>query len=121
MDTNYSFEIKYSDEDQCYIARCPEFPGLSAHGDTAGEALNEASTALEGIIESYKAHDRELPSPKKEEEYSGQFRVRLPKSLHRQLAEQAAREGVSLNSYVQTLLAVGIGKQQKKKSTDSIA
>ncbi len=115
MDTNYSFDIKYSDEDHCYIARCPEFPGLSAHGEDAKEALAEANTALEALIETYKDHGRELPEPKKEQEYSGQFRVRLPKSLHRQLAEQADREGVSLNSYVQTLLALGIGKKQKEK------
>lgn len=37
--------------------------------------------------------------------FSGQFRVRLPKSLHEKLTEQAMREGVSLNTYVITLLS----------------
>lgn len=32
-------------------------------------------------------------------EYSGKISLRLPKSLHRELAEQAKREGVSLNQY----------------------
>lgn len=121
MDTNYSFDIKFSEEDQCYITRCPEFPGLSAHGDTAEKALHEATVALEAMIESYQDHGKKLPEPKKEQAYSGQFRVRLPKSLHRQLADQAYREGVSLNSFVQTLLALGLGKKQNKKTSESIS
>jgi predicted HicB family RNase H-like nuclease len=39
------------------------------------------------------------------ERYSGKFALRLPKSLHRQLAEGAVRDGVSLNQYLVTLLA----------------
>lgn len=37
--------------------------------------------------------------------YSGQFKLRLPKSLHRQLAEHSRREGVSINQYCVYLLA----------------
>src|SRR6266511_2390957 len=36
---------------------------------------------------------------------SGNFRVRMPRKLHRELAEQAEREGVSLNTLVVTYLA----------------
>jgi antitoxin HicB len=38
-------------------------------------------------------------------EYSGNFIVRGPKSLHKFLAEQAGREGVTLNQYVVYLLS----------------
>lgn len=31
--------------------------------------------------------------------YNGKISLRIPKSLHRELAEDAAREGVSLNQY----------------------
>lgn len=37
--------------------------------------------------------------------FSGQFRVRIPKSLHARLAAQAVKEGVSLNTYVIMLLS----------------
>jgi hypothetical protein len=40
---------------------------------------------------------------------SGQIRVRMPNALHEQLAETAAKEGVSLNTLIVTLLAGGIG------------
>nr|WP_242953521.1 toxin-antitoxin system HicB family antitoxin [Enterocloster citroniae] len=39
------------------------------------------------------------------EKYSGQFKLRLPKSLHRQLTQHSKREGVSMNQYCVYLLA----------------
>lgn len=39
------------------------------------------------------------------ENYSGQFKLRIPKSLHRSLTEQARREGISMNQYCVYLLA----------------
>lgn len=40
---------------------------------------------------------------------SGRFVVRMPPALHAELAERAAREGVSLNALVVALLAGGVG------------
>ena len=40
-----------------------------------------------------------------EENYSGQFKLRLPKSLHKQLAEEAKRDGISMNQYCVYLLS----------------
>ena len=39
------------------------------------------------------------------EDYSGQFKLMLPKSLHRSLAEHSQREGVSMNQYCVYLLS----------------
>jgi predicted HicB family RNase H-like nuclease len=47
----------------------------------------------------------EIPLPSYPEEYSGKFNLRIPKSLHRRLAEAAEREGVSLNQCVVSLLS----------------
>ena len=47
-----------------------------------------------------------LPSaPDSLEAYSGQFKLRLPRSLHRSLAEHSQREGISMNQYCVYLLA----------------
>ena len=100
MSSKYSFQVTWSDEDDAYIASCPEFPGLLAHGETPNEAIAEAQIALEGVIEVYKESDMQLPEPITRQQYSGQFRLRIPKSLHRQAAELAAREGVSLNTFI---------------------
>nr|WP_260866403.1 type II toxin-antitoxin system HicB family antitoxin [Paenibacillus xylanexedens] len=40
-----------------------------------------------------------IPEPIGEDEYSGKFNLRVPKSLHRQLVERVAAESVSLNQY----------------------
>jgi len=96
----YSFVIQWSDEDGEYVATCPEFPGLSAFGEDEEEAIREGKTALEGMIQAYKKKNIPLPVPRKEEHYSGQFRVRIPKSQHRQLSEMARDDNVSLNTMV---------------------
>ena len=47
----------------------------------------------------------EIPEPTSDDEYSGQFKLRLPKSLHRALAENSKREGISMNQYCVYLLS----------------
>lgn len=97
---NYSCRVLWSDEDECFIATCPEFPHLSAFGDTRQEALNELNVVLEAAIDVYGEEGWKLPEPQKVHEYSGQFRLRLSKGLHRKLAIQAESEGVSLNTLI---------------------
>ncbi|WP_406797928.1 MULTISPECIES: toxin-antitoxin system HicB family antitoxin [Brevibacillus] len=41
-----------------------------------------------------------MPFPKAEGDYSGKINLRVPKSLHRQLAIEAELENVSLNQYM---------------------
>jgi antitoxin HicB len=45
---------------------------------------------------------------------SGQWRQRVPKSLHARLASRAARERVSLNTLVSTLLAGGLAGRRSR-------
>jgi len=48
---------------------------------------------------------KSYPLPSSDNSYSGKLLVRMPKSLHRRLAETAEREGVSLNQYIVSLLS----------------
>jgi predicted RNase H-like HicB family nuclease len=59
----YSFTIQWSGDDEGFIARCPEFPGLSAFGDSPNEALAEAQIALQLMVETYQESGYELPEP----------------------------------------------------------
>ncbi len=43
---------------------------------------------------------------------SGQFRLRLPRTLHAQLTHRAELEGVSLNTLSVTLLAQGVARTE---------
>jgi predicted RNase H-like HicB family nuclease len=102
---NYGFNLLWSKEDNGYIVTCPDFPGLSAFGESPEEALSEARIALELFIESLQASGDELPKPTECAEYSGQVRLRMPKTLHASLVHKAEREGVSLNTWLITLLS----------------
>lgn len=113
---NYGFKIFWSNDDNAFIATCPEFPGLSAHGGTEEEALREAKVALELFVEDMQESGETLPAPLLAHSYSGQFRLRLPRTLHRQLAERAEEEGVSLNSLAMTYLSSGVAAAQSRRT-----
>ncbi|MBA2493835.1 MAG: type II toxin-antitoxin system HicB family antitoxin [Acidobacteria bacterium] len=100
MKNKYKFNLAWSDEDEGYIATCPEFVGLSAFGTTPEKALAEAQVALKLFIESYLEDGTPLPKPEIVQGYSGQLRLRLPKSLHARAAQKAAEDGTSLNQYI---------------------
>jgi predicted RNase H-like HicB family nuclease len=100
MQIKYKFELFWSDEDEGYIATCPELPGLSAFGETASEALAEAQVALEMFLETYRENGISIPEPMIAKRYSGQIRLRLPKSLHARSAQLAADDGISLNDWL---------------------
>ncbi|MFA5551073.1 MAG: type II toxin-antitoxin system HicB family antitoxin [Trueperaceae bacterium] len=107
----YSVQVFYSEADGCFVAICPDFPGVSAFGDSQAEAMREFRTALELAIETYEEEGWPLPTPSRLPETelpSGEFRVRLPRSMHAQLARRAALEGVSQNYVVVAFVAAGL-------------
>jgi predicted RNase H-like HicB family nuclease len=105
---NYSYRAEWSPEDGEYVASSTEFPGATALGATAEDAIRELQTAVEAIIEVMIEDGQPIPEPIPVPEYSGQFRLRLPKALHARLAERAQLEGVSANALAQTYIALGL-------------
>jgi len=108
----YGFNVAWSDEDEGYIATCPEFPGLSAFGKTAEAALAEAQNALVLFIKTYQEDGLPLPQPLPVQQYSGQTRLRLPKDLHRQASLMAEAEDVSLNQFIVDAVRTQVTGQQ---------
>jgi len=101
--------VAWSPEDGVYVASCPEMENLAAHGDDPGEAVSELSKGLQLAIATYEEEGWELPEARTTRRYSGQFRVRLPESLHAWLADESDREGVSLNTFVVAKLSESRG------------
>lgn len=114
MNNEYRINIVWSEDDNAYIATCPEFIGLSVVADSREEALKDAEMVLADYIDIYKEDGKQLPKPNVAKEYSGQLRLRLPKSLHKQASEMATEDGISLNQFI--VCAV-----QGKVSGESIA
>ncbi|HEU5423935.1 MAG TPA: toxin-antitoxin system HicB family antitoxin [Nitrolancea sp.] len=104
LSLEYPFEVRV-DPDGGYVVAFPDLPGCM----TQVESLDEVGPMAEEIrtlwIETAYDQGLEIPTPSCREAYSGKFNVRLPRSLHRFLAESAEREGVSLNQYVLMLLS----------------
>jgi len=99
----------WSDADAAFVSTCPEFPGVSAFGDSPEEAVRELEVPVRLAIESCLEEGWALPEPLRRSEFSGQFRLRLPRSLHERLAIRAELEGVSLNALVAHLLSRAMG------------
>jgi predicted HicB family RNase H-like nuclease len=95
----------YVDDEQDWITHLVELPNISAHGSTADEALEELYVAWEMVKEDYRESDEEIPVAPSRKDYSGCFNVRIDKRIHRALAIEAARAGISLNALVNAKLA----------------
>ena len=92
-----------------YLIEFPDFPGCIADGETPEAAMQEGRDALASYVRTLKELGRAIPATG--EAYAGQWRQRVPKSLHAALARRAEREGVSLNMLVTTILAEGVGRR----------
>jgi len=110
----YPINIVWSEDDGEYLATCASFPGLSAFGETEEEALKEAKIALELFIASYTERGLTLPKPVRVSKYSGQLRLRLPKSLHQRAATIASHDGVSLNQYITNALNQVVSSEEAR-------
>ena len=97
------------DTDGTYRAEIVEFPGCIATGDTAAEALANLEAVAWDWLEAVIERGQHIPVPVEAAEYSGKLVVRLPKSLHKRAAHQAARDGVSLNQYIVASIAEQVG------------
>lgn len=99
------------DKDDDFIAHFVELPNVSACGSSAEEALAELKVAWEAMKESYQKHGEKIPVAPTRKEYSGQFNVRIDKRIHRALAIEAERAGISLNALVAQKLQWSVAKQ----------
>ena len=114
-ENHYRVALRY-DPDGYWVAEHPELPGCVADGETAAGALASLEVARELWIESRRATGLPVPQPGEEQQYSGRLLLRIAKSLHRELAQEAEAEGVSLNSWIARILA---GRQTQKESSET--
>lgn len=101
------FAIEITPDDGSYFVKVKELDGCMSVGDTIAEAVEMIEDAKRAWLTAAIEDEFDIPLPEsmQADRYSGKFALRLPKSQHRQLAEAAERDGVSLNQYIVTLLA----------------
>ncbi|MCL2245150.1 MAG: type II toxin-antitoxin system HicB family antitoxin [Treponema sp.] len=101
LERPYHIIIKHIDDESglYYFATVREFDGCMSHGDTHAQAFENIQEAMKGWIKTKLDNGFSVPEPIDDNNYSGRFVLRLPKSLHARLAYEAEQEGVSLNQY----------------------
>jgi antitoxin HicB len=99
-------------EDGTWFARVMELKGCMTEGNTKEKALKNLDDAMKGWIDVAIEDGESIPEPLESRSFSGKFVVRVPRSLHRNLAKRAEVEGVSLNQVVVTALAREVGQKK---------
>ena len=110
MSLPYTTVIKASKEGG-FVACVIELPGCISQGETEAEVLEMIKDAKAAWIDIALQDNEEIPEPVNEEDYSGKFNIRIPRSLHMDLALTAKKEDVSLNQLTTYLLSSGVGRK----------
>ena len=104
LNLNYPVTL-YPEEEGGFTVEIVDLPGCLSQGETVEEAFKRIAEARELWIKSAYENGDPIPMPSTETTYSGKTVLRMPKSLHRKLAENAKREDVSLDQYIVMLLS----------------
>lgn len=105
MKMSYRMEIIEDKDEGGFVVSYPDLPGCISSGETIETAVANAMDAKMAWIEAAIEEGTQIQEPDSLEDYSGQFKLRIPRSLHRLLAEHSKREGISMNQYCVYLLS----------------
>jgi antitoxin HicB len=109
MNLPYTIELQHDPEEGWFV-RVKELRGCTSQGDTPEEAITMIQEAMALWLEVALEEGVPIPEPRPDEDYSGKFVVRVPRSLHRELVQRAEQEEVSLNQYINVALAYAAGR-----------
>ena len=109
IDQRYHIELVKSEEaGGGWIAKVDELPGCVAEGSSAEDAAARVQEAMRAWIAQAVSEGRDVPKPRSAASHSGRLLVRMPQSLHAELARAADREEVSLNQFITSSLASAV-------------
>ena len=100
--------IEWSEDDRCYVGRCPGLMLGGVHGDNEESVYRELCEAAEDWVRIHEDDGTPLPSPTSGRDYSGKFVLRIGEELHERLSLKALVEGDSLNGFCKKFLEKAI-------------
>ena len=97
----YWAEVKYSDEDECFIGRVEGLKNdtILFEGQTVKELKKDFKDAINSYLDTCKKTNTEP-----EKQCKGSFNIRIKPNLHRDLVLEAKKEKISLNQLVERFL-----------------
>lgn len=108
MSLPYRVEVIPDEEEGGYAFHCPELPGCITSANTVEEGFRMLEDAKKSWFTACLEDGLPIPEPARLEDFSGQFKLRIPKSLHKLLAQRSADEGISMNQLCLYLLSKGL-------------
>ena len=97
-----------------YEAKLKELPDVAEYAETYEEAYLLALDTIETTAQVFAKQNRAMPKPMVDNiEGSGRVTLRMPKSLHGNMANWAESEGVSLNQLIVNCLSLSLGHKFK--------
>ena len=111
MNLNYRVEVLKAEEGEGYVLHYPELKGCITCADTIQQGFDMIEDAKKCWFTACIEDNIPIPEPSQFEDYSGQFKLRMPKSLHKTLAERSRQEGISMNQYCLYLLSGGVNQK----------
>jgi len=115
MGLNYKIEIVKDETEGGYVLSIPELKGCLTCADSLEKGMEMIEDAKKQWLTAALENGYEIPEPDLVENYSGQFKLRIPKSLHRELAQKSKQEGISMNQYCLYLLSKNSGLSIKNR------
>ena len=116
----YRMEIIPDVEEGGFTAWYPDLPGCLTCADTMEGVIANAQDAKRAWLAAALEEGVAIAEPSQENatgQFSGQFKLRLPRSLHRSLSLHARQEGISMNQYCLYLLAKNDAAYTPRKGT----
>lgn len=96
----YVGSVAYSEPDKVFFGK---LEGIEDLVNYEGESVAELTAAFEEAVEDYLAFCKDH-NVKPEKSYTGTFNVRIPPATHRDIANLAAEQGISINAFVKKVL-----------------
>lgn len=109
MGLNYKIEIVKDETEGGYVLSIPELKGCLTCADNLEKGMEMLEDAKKQWLTAALESGYEVPEANALEKYSGQFKLRIPRSLHKELSEMSQREGISMNQYCLYLLSKNSG------------
>ena len=113
---DYPLTIRPLSEDEGggYLIEFPDVPGCMSDGESPEEAIINGLDALKCSLLTLQEMGAAIPAPGALVAASGQWRQRVPKTLHSRLVQRAKQENVSLNTLVTAMIAEGLGSRRRR-------
>ena len=117
----YSIRSFWSDEDECFISVCSEFPSLSAVGETREEASSEMQSLLEFVLDEMNKEGKNPPESSASRELKGNIALRIDPFEHKRILNIAEESNRSMNQTLGLIITLGIERYYAQHAESEVS